>query len=104
MSDSRIKMANQVLFGSAAGTTLGRSARDAEKMSKRDREQINMREAAMKAEADKTARLRALRLAKEAEDAARAEEARQAKASSATRRSAKLAAKRDVAPTTAHDD
>ena len=104
MSDSHIKMANKVLFGSAAGTTAGRSTRDAEGLSKRDIEQIKTREAAVKAEAEKTARLRALRLAKEAEDAARAEEARRAKASSTSRRGAKSAAKPDVAPATARDD
>jgi hypothetical protein len=96
MADRSADAASRALFGSQSGVPGRRSAQDSGSLSKRDLDQLRSREAAVKAQAEKTAKLRALRLAKEAEDAERAREAADAarsktKAAAAVRKRARPA-------------
>jgi len=67
-SNKWLDEAKRALFGPPAGAPGRRPAQDPAKNSKRDQDLIKNRKAAEQAQAAKTAKLRALRLAKESED------------------------------------
>jgi hypothetical protein len=85
-----IDEAKRALFGTPASAPGQRPAQNPDKGSKRDHDLLKNRKAAEQAQSAKTAKLRALRLAKESEDKARslAEAGAGGKAKSARKRKA----------------